>query len=236
MEKDLTAQFHEIALRVYEDGKRATGYRGTRYLQKVRKDGGLRAAKSWLKQHKKNDVPTGGFLKLVDFGRLDVSLEAQVIKDPWSILFTPEELAVAKNRLARYGYFDTEPPIIQNSNKLAEELDSKVEYYEGARATISINSFERNRAARDKCIAHYGPKCYVCGMTFEQTYGSAASGFIHVHHLCPPSTIKKEYCIDPVADLRPVCPNCHSVLHLRKPPFAIEQARRMIKEKVEHIA
>lgn len=96
MNEDLIAKFHEKALQVYEEGKRATGYRGTRYLQKVRKDGGLKAAKSWLKRRGKNDAPTGGFLKLVDFGRLDVSLEAQVIQDPWAQLFTPEELAIAR--------------------------------------------------------------------------------------------------------------------------------------------
>ena len=79
MNENLIERVHQRALQVYEEGKRATGYRGTRYLQKVRKDGGLKAAKSWLKRRGKNDAPTGGFLKLVDFGRLDVSLEAQVI-------------------------------------------------------------------------------------------------------------------------------------------------------------
>ena len=49
-EKVLGQQFHEQALAVYENGKQATGYRGTRYLQKVRKDGGVAAAKSWLKR------------------------------------------------------------------------------------------------------------------------------------------------------------------------------------------
>jgi len=108
MSKNLIEQFHQKALQVYEDGKRATGYRGTRYLQKVRKDGGLQAAKSWLKHRGKNDTPTGGFLKLAKSGRLDVSLEAQIIQEPWSSLFTPEELAVARNRLAHYGYFETQ--------------------------------------------------------------------------------------------------------------------------------
>jgi 5-methylcytosine-specific restriction protein A len=230
MNRDLIARFHKMALRVYEEGKRATGYRGTRYLQKVRRDGGLGATKSWLNPAKRHEAPKGGFLKLVDAGRLDLSLEAQVIKRRWASLFTKDELDVARNRLARYGYFETKTPSSQAGNALAEELDSETEHIEGAKTTVVVNAFERNRAARDACVSHYGPQCWVCGMTFESVYGRKARGFIHVHHLCPPSAIGREYRIDPVSDLRPVCPNCHAVLHLRKPPFSPAEARKMIAE------
>jgi|ERR1700734_3962751 len=47
-------------------------------------------------------------------------------------------------------------------------------------------------------------------------------GFIHVHHLRQLSDIRKEYLVDPIKDLRPVCPNCHAVLHLRNPAYSIE--------------
>ncbi len=33
-------------------------------------------------------------------------------------------------------------------------------------------------------------------------------GFIHVHHLKPLSEVGYEYRVDPIRDLRPVCPNC----------------------------
>ena len=35
----------------------------------------------------------------------------------------------------------------------------------------------------------------------------------------------REYTVDPVKDLRPVCPNCHAVLHRRIPAFSIEEVR-----------
>ena len=97
----------------------------------------------------------------------------------------------------------------------------------------AVNSFERNRRARDACVSHYGTKCFICGMTFHEIYGPAAEGFIHVHHLCSLADLSTEYKVDPVADLRPVCPNCHAILHLQKPPFKIEEVRRMIKEQAE---
>jgi 5-methylcytosine-specific restriction protein A len=35
--------------------------------------------------------------------------------------------------------------------------------------------------------------------------------------------------VDPIADLRPVCPNCHAVIHLNKQPFTIEDVQAMVK-------
>lgn len=228
MNQELIDTFHEAALAVYEQGKQATGYRGTRYLQKVRKDGGLKAAKSWLRPRAGNDAPTGGFLKLVDCKRLDLSLEAQVIKQPWSQLFTDEELNVARSRLARYGYFLEESSRQRDGTTLAEEVTDQASYVEGACVQVTVNSYERNSAARKACIAHFGAECYVCGLQFGKKYGQVAEGYIHVHHLCPISTIGDSYQLDPIADLRPVCPNCHAVIHFQQPPLSIQEVKDMI--------
>ena len=52
--------------------------------------------------------------------------------------------------------------------------------------------------------------------------------YIHVHHLRPLSEIKASYVVDPKEDLRPVCPNCHAVIHLRKPSFTLEEVLAML--------
>ncbi len=52
----LEKQFHDKALEIYELAKDLCGYSARRYLQKVRNDGGLKAAKSWLKPRKKVKV------------------------------------------------------------------------------------------------------------------------------------------------------------------------------------
>jgi predicted HNH restriction endonuclease len=71
----------------------------------------------------------------------------------------------------------------------------------------------------------------VCSVDFGTLYGPLAEGFIHVHHLVPLAIIGKEYQIDPIADLRPVCPNCHAVIHLRTPPLAIYEAKALLGRK-----
>jgi len=54
-------------------------------------------------------------------------------------------------------------------------------------------------------------------------------GYTHVHHLTLLSQIAQEHEVDPVKDLRPVCPNCHAMLHTRTPPLSIEELMSALK-------
>jgi 5-methylcytosine-specific restriction protein A len=75
----------------------------------------------------------------------------------------------------------------------------------------------------------YWTVCCVCGFDFVATYGEVMAGFTHVHHLKPLATIGGGYQLDPVQDLRPVCPNCHAVIHRREPPYTIEEVRQLLR-------
>jgi putative restriction endonuclease len=109
-----------------------------------------------------------------------------------------------------------------------EEFGTEETLLEGASFTVQVSAFERNPVARQKCIAYYGTDCAVCGFSFGTTYGKLANDYVHVHHLKPLASIGEEYVIDPIKDLRPVCANCHAVIHLRKPPYSIEEVICML--------
>jgi len=115
------------------------------------------------------------------------------------------------------------------SARLPEEVAEPEKYTEGASRTVSVNSYERNPQARTACIRHYGTTCAVCGFDFKAAYGEIGAGFIHVHHLVPLSEIGKEYELDPIKDLRPVCPNCHAIIHRTQPALAIEQLKAHLR-------
>jgi len=100
--------------------------------------------------------------------------------------------------------------------------------FEGAVSKIVVNRYERDKKARTECIDHYGCRCAVCGFDFEKVYGPIGQNKIHVHHLRPLSEIRQEYKIDPVRDLRPVCPNCHLIIHSKREPFTIDGVKEMI--------
>lgn len=114
---------------------------------------------------------------------------------------------------------------------LPDELSNATSFYEGTKHQITVNAYERNSQARQICIDHYGSKCIVCEFNFADKYGKVGDGYIHVHHIKPLSEISERYQIDPIQDLRPVCPNCHAMLHRNKPAFSIDELKNIIHEK-----
>ncbi|MFM0053273.1 HNH endonuclease [Caballeronia grimmiae] len=101
-------------------------------------------------------------------------------------------------------------------------------FIEGATRQVLVNQYERDRRARSACIRHWGTACYVCGFDFQKAYGTMGCGFIHVHHLTDIASIGAEYEVDPRADLRPVCPNCHAMLHTERPAIDIHALKSML--------
>jgi 5-methylcytosine-specific restriction enzyme A len=111
---------------------------------------------------------------------------------------------------------------------LPEEVDPTRSYSEGAVRSVFVNAYERSPQARKDCIAYYGTECQVCGFDFQKAYGEIGRGFIQVHHVVPMSEIGKKYEINPIVDLRPICPNCHAMIHRKKPSYSIGEIRQII--------
>ena len=101
--------------------------------------------------------------------------------------------------------------------------DEVAEYVEGATKRVVVNAYERDPKARRQCLLHHGFSCVVCGFNFADNFGEIGNEFIHVHHLKAISKTKEAHTVDPQKDLRPVCPNCHAMLHRSEPPFTIEE-------------
>ncbi len=99
---------------------------------------------------------------------------------------------------------------------------------EGLLGKVYVNRFERNEDARKQCINYYLAKCRVCKFDFSEVYGDVGEHFIHVHHLIELSSIRESYVVDPIKHLRPVCANCHAMLHKRKPAYTIEELQNII--------
>ena len=89
-------------------------------------------------------------------------------------------------------------------------------YLEGEQNTFTGSKYERNPKARAACLAHHGTACAICGIDFAKAYGPEFAGKIEVHHIVPLSQIGEEYVVDPIKDLIPLCPNCHTAIHSKK--------------------
>lgn len=109
-----------------------------------------------------------------------------------------------------------------------EEITSSQLYEEGSVKQILVNRYERDVGARLACLRHRGTTCSACKADLATLYGRVASGLIHVHHLVSLAATGTAYRVDPINDLRPVCPNCHAVIHRRNPPYSIEEIQGFI--------
>jgi hypothetical protein len=116
----------------------------------------------------------------------------------------------------------------EDTHTFPEEISEDEPILEGAKKQITVNAYERNPLARKRCLEQYGYNCSVCNFNFSDIYGDIGIDFIHVHHLKELNQIGEEYEVDPVNDLRPVCPNCHAMLHKRKPVYSIEELKAKI--------
>ncbi|MGZ5055491.1 MAG: HNH endonuclease [Methylobacter sp.] len=120
---------------------------------------------------------------------------------------------------------------VSESGKISREYALKLgegKIIEGQELSYESTKYERSSKARQQCIEHHGVLCKVCGLNFEDLYGAIGRGFIHIHHIVPISHQESEYQVNPIIDLVPVCPNCHSMIHRRDPPYSVEELRTLL--------
>lgn len=114
------------------------------------------------------------------------------------------------------------------SNDVTNDLSES--YVEGKSKEITQTQYERNPQARKICLKIHGYSCQICNFNFEHAFGEIGRGFIHVHHIRSISDLGgKEYGVDPKNDLIPVCPNCHAMIHSKRPAFTIEEMKSIRK-------
>jgi hypothetical protein len=95
-------RFHQAMVQIYETAKRELGYNATRFVQMVSHDGGLATARHLLW----SDKPSEGFTTLWSHKRLDLTVEAHVLRDEFATLFTDDDRQRARDRLQLYGWDD----------------------------------------------------------------------------------------------------------------------------------
>jgi hypothetical protein len=95
----LENKFNEDMVNIYLAAKKLK-YNASYFWQMICEKGGYETAKHLLH----TGDPSDGFSRLWELGRLDLSVEAHVIKPEYEELFTDEERAVCKQRLADYGW------------------------------------------------------------------------------------------------------------------------------------
>lgn len=98
---------------------------------------------------------------------------------------------------------------------------------EGQKRLVLHFQRERNQTVvRNKKRLAASLACEICTFSFSR-YGSAASDYCEVYHLLSLSEVE-ETTQTRMEDLAILCANCHRVVHLRNPPYTLNEVRSML--------
>jgi hypothetical protein len=76
------------------------GYTPSEFIRMIHQRGGVNASRSLLH----NSGVSSGFTRLWELGRMDLTVEAQILRPEWRALFTDEERRIARERLREYRF------------------------------------------------------------------------------------------------------------------------------------
>jgi hypothetical protein len=140
----LESQFHNAMKEIYKRAKKECSYDASQFLNMISNDGGLKTAKRLLEA---KEIQYG-FTEIWECGRLDLTVEAHVLKPEFKTLFSEAEIAEAKARLESHGYFENlhdKPKIDQNDIDKKTEVESsryQVSYLESDEEPVDKNIIE----------------------------------------------------------------------------------------------
>lgn len=100
MKTRLEAEFDDAMLELYRTAKRDARYDAKQFLSMVVDRGGKAAATSLVESEKEST----GFTALWERGRLDLTVEVEILKPKWRDLFTRPHRLLAIRRLQKYQY------------------------------------------------------------------------------------------------------------------------------------
>jgi predicted HNH restriction endonuclease len=90
-----------------------------------------------------------------------------------------------------------------------------------AKLRALAKDFWRNRLGRLRCL--------VCGFDFERRYGTWGAEFIEMHHIKSLASTRGRRRTK-VMDLKPVCSNCHRMVHhKRRVPLTLHALRQGLR-------
>jgi len=102
--------FDEAMLQIYNRARSECKYNATRFLRMLHEHGGIETARRLLPSI------SDGYAELWKRGRLDLTVEALILVEPWVALFSESERQTARNRLVDSGY---SVPMATNSAQVA---------------------------------------------------------------------------------------------------------------------
>lgn len=120
----------------------------------------------------------------------------------------------------------------------ATPLEDDISGKEG-RVLTRLHSYrERDRTLVKKAKALFKTKfgylfCECCGLRAEQFYGDRANDRIQAHHRTPMEQLLPDS-VTKAEDLAMVCPNCHDIIHAKRPWLSVDALKADLLKRGKH--
>lgn len=150
LEDELTEAF----IAGYKVAGEEVGYWGRRFLQAVKRNGGLATAQRMLLP--RNIGQRKGLDALLEANRPELTVEAIILQSKFRPLFSDSELKVAQERLGEYGKLIS-THLAARERLFPDELPLGKKYFEGAKKQIRAGMTRQVSPAERYVSSNYQP-------------------------------------------------------------------------------
>lgn len=210
-------KFTEAMMDAYRRAKSEARYNAPKFLEMLHERLGYDTAMHLIH----SSQPSIGFTHLWERKRLDLTVEALVLRPEWSAIFTETDLKAARKRLEEYHYQfpkdswnpnQIQPPATPEADDLGAPPPERVES-----KTYRILR-DTELARRVKALHKY--QCQICGHTIQLPNGSMYAEAHHIQPLGDPHNGP-----DVIGNILCVCPNHHAELDYRVSKLSLSSIR-----------
>jgi predicted HNH restriction endonuclease len=147
------------------------------------------------------------------------------VKVFWQRDFSPVEIVLGADQHTVLKLSDDDAALIERQAETVSAEADRLTALEGESFSAESDFRSRNRAlvAAKKHLFDF--HCEICGFSFEEKYGEIGEDFIIAHHLRPISSGPTVTTLD---DIALVCSNCHSMVHMRNPPYLVQEMKTIL--------
>ncbi len=135
--------------------------------------------------------------------------------------------------IRKYGRTLQTRSVAAGGTSVGQPEEDEAAFPEGRELFLKHRERERsstvNQRAKRLFVEKHGRFfCEACGFDFEKVYGELGRGFIEAHHTIAVSTLS-ENSETRVSDIAMLCPNCHRMVHRRRPWLCMKHLQSILK-------
>lgn len=229
--KASTTQIKNELIRVFkpsgEDNKILAGRKDTKFSQIVRNLMGSHYESNGMKECTEKDKY--GYFSLTEAGKILIDDNREYLKYMFENSFAYEDI---KN-------YSSQIHLSQNTKHIIYVYSEQDTVMEGKAEIKSSIIRKRSAKLRDAAIQYYTENgkivCSACGFDFSEVYGEYGEGYIQIHHEKPIFQYSNEgfasYISEAVKGVKPLCPNCHCMIHKnRNAPISVDELKAIIEK------